>query len=217
MKLKEKKEAIELRKKGWSINKIYKHLNVGKGTVSLWVRDVHVDEELRNKLDRKLKFDKDRAVKLFLEGKSYAIISHEVGICKSQLISWLGRNGYRRKRQSYPYCQACGEKNHKSMSKYCSRCTTALRRYANKIRAVEYKGGKCHSCGAEFEIKDYAAYEFHHLHDKDLSIGQMSNVAWKRLKDELDKCIMLCSNCHRKEHSGFDNDRLIRIAIEMLN
>ena len=38
----QKREALRLRKEGWSINDIYKKLDVAKGTVSVWVRDVQL-------------------------------------------------------------------------------------------------------------------------------------------------------------------------------
>jgi hypothetical protein len=47
--------------------------------------------------------------------------------------------------------------------------------------------------------------DFHHLDpkEKDYQIGSMApNLSWKSLKRELDKCVILCSNCHRKLHAG---------------
>ena len=53
MKAREKKRAIELRKRGYSINHIYKTLGVAKGSVSVWVRDVELAEPQRKYLSRK--------------------------------------------------------------------------------------------------------------------------------------------------------------------
>ena len=51
MKVKEKEEARKLRKeKGWSLNKICKHLNVSKGSVSLWVRDIELTKKQSKEL-----------------------------------------------------------------------------------------------------------------------------------------------------------------------
>lgn len=68
-----------------------------------------------------------------------------------------------------------------------------------KIRAVEYKGGSCSKCNYS---KCIAALEFHHLdpNEKDFGIGSGDIKAWKKVKIELDKCIILCANCHREEH-----------------
>ena len=68
--------------------------------------------------------------------------------------------------------------------------------------AVEYKGGKCILCG----YKKYAqAFDFHHLDIKLKSFGiSMDGLtrSWLRVKNELDKCAMLCANCHREVHAG---------------
>ena len=62
-------------------------------------------------------------------------------------------------------------------------------------------GGKCHECKL---VDDPAVYDFHHLDpkQKDFSIGQQAK-SFDKIKSELDKCIMLCANCHRKMHNRF--------------
>jgi hypothetical protein len=67
------------------------------------------------------------------------------------------------------------------------------------LLAVEYKGGKCHDCGGVFPA---CVYDFHHLDSskKDFMIGR-TNRGWDKLRPELDKCDMLCSNCHRIRHN----------------
>lgn len=71
-----------------------------------------------------------------------------------------------------------------------------------KLKAVEYKGGKCEKCGYNRCIQ---ALEFHHVEPehKDFSIAQSSSYnSWNRIRDEIDKCQMLCSNCHKEAHYG---------------
>jgi len=67
-----------------------------------------------------------------------------------------------------------------------------------KIELVKYKGGKCEKCGYD---KCIEALEFHHKDpsQKDFNISSHSYSS-KRMKDEADKCLLLCSNCHREEH-----------------
>jgi predicted HNH restriction endonuclease len=74
-----------------------------------------------------------------------------------------------------------------------------------KLRAIEYKGGKCSRCGYDSCV---AALDFHHTDpsQKDLAIGSSGHLAWETLKSELDKCLLLCANCHREEH---DRERQI--------
>lgn len=72
-------------------------------------------------------------------------------------------------------------------------------RKRNKEKAVEYMGGKCVRCNYN---KCIEALEFHHKNpkEKDFSLSQNMNKAWYKIKKELDKCIMVCSNCHKEIH-----------------
>ncbi len=72
----------------------------------------------------------------------------------------------------------------------------------NKQRAVEYLGGKCSICGYN---RCLAALDFHHVDPltKEASISHAIHCwSWKRAKKEVDKCILVCSNCHREIHNG---------------
>lgn len=68
--------------------------------------------------------------------------------------------------------------------------------------AVELKGGKCHVCGYS---KYIGALDFHHLNEKtkgfDLSTRGLTR-SWKKIKEEVNKCILVCANCHREIHGG---------------
>lgn len=103
-------------------------------------------------------------------------------------------------------CERCGKeyvyvRSNGSSGKHCASCQTTLRRQAMKAKAVEYKGGKCCKCGYD---KTIIALEFHHLDpsEKELSISCNKNPSWDKLKLELDKCILVCANCHREIHFG---------------
>lgn len=84
----------------------------------------------------------------------------------------------------------------------CRACNTT-RRVANnmrvKIAAIEYLGGECFSCGYS---KNPKALEFHHREPsaKDFGIAKYQKSNIDDLKDELDKCDLLCANCHRERH-----------------
>ena len=68
-----------------------------------------------------------------------------------------------------------------------------------KERLVEYKGGKCEICGYD---KCITALEFHHLNpeEKEFGIGNNDILSFERNKQEVDKCILVCANCHREIH-----------------
>ena len=69
-----------------------------------------------------------------------------------------------------------------------------------KEKAVEYKGGKCVKCGYD---KYVGALEFHHINDdKKFSIGNKGLTrSWEKIINEIDKCILVCSNCNKELHS----------------
>lgn len=74
-----------------------------------------------------------------------------------------------------------------------------------KRKAIEYKGGKCQLCGYSKSIR---AMHFHHVDEseKDFSIGgNGSTRKWETIKLELDKCILVCANCHGEIHDGLVN------------
>lgn len=76
------------------------------------------------------------------------------------------------------------------------------RRRHLREKAVEYKGSKCFICGYQKCIK---ALEFHHLTSDDKNFGLSARGvtrAWEKVKKELDKCILVCANCHRELHAG---------------
>ncbi len=79
----------------------------------------------------------------------------------------------------------------------------AVHKRRRKIRqmAVGYKGGRCDKCGYNNCID---ALEFHHADSskKDFSISDKGYIrSWAKVKEELDRCILLCANCHRELHA----------------
>jgi hypothetical protein len=86
------------------------------------------------------------------------------------------------------------------------RTATKWRRRA-KIRAVEYKGGKCQICGY---CKNVVALQFHHREPAKKEFGISARVSgwkWEKLKIELDKCDLLCANCHFEEEDRLYLDK----------
>ena len=87
-----------------------------------------------------------------------------------------------------------------SWCKKCVNTQTVERQRALKKTCVEYKGGKCEKCEGVFHP---AIYDFHHKDptEKDFSLGHMKALKFSyTIKAELDKCSLLCANCHRLEH-----------------
>ena len=92
------------------------------------------------------------------------------------------------------------KRRYKDRQKYLIAAVHKRRRKV-RLMSVEYKGGKCEKCGYD---KCIDALEFHHKDPvlKDFSIsGKGYTRSWKSVKEELDKCILLCANCHRELHA----------------
>ena len=95
----------------------------------------------------------------------------------------------------------------KDKRKYSDRAEYLKKAVANRRKqirkmAIVYKGSKCAICGYNNCIQ---ALEFHHLNDtnKDFGISAKGYTrSWNSVRKELDKCLLLCANCHREVHEG---------------
>ena len=92
-------------------------------------------------------------------------------------------------------------------SNWCKGCANMLqqtRRQKAKFDACILKGGECSNCGIKTTLTNTPIFEFHHL-DRSKKEFQLSYNGYSSEKqlEELKKCVLLCSNCHRMEHSIF--------------
>ena len=67
-----------------------------------------------------------------------------------------------------------------------------------KAMAVKLKGGCCSICSYD---KSIAALEFHHTNPETKEENINKFTSWPKVEKELEKCILVCSNCHRELHS----------------
>ena len=77
-------------------------------------------------------------------------------------------------------------------------------RQRTKLLAMEYLGGKCMICGYD---KCPGALDFHHRDPsaKEFGISKKMTSNIETLKPELDKCDLLCRNCHAEVHWAYDS------------
>lgn len=68
-----------------------------------------------------------------------------------------------------------------------------------KEQLIQYKGGKCQICGYN---RCTQALDFHHLDPKEKELKISGGTrCFETLKKEVDKCILVCANCHREIHA----------------
>lgn len=75
----------------------------------------------------------------------------------------------------------------------------AARRRARKEAIIALKGGACEACGGTFP---HYVYDLHHRDPstKETGMTDLQDKAWSRVLAELEKCDLLCANCHRVAH-----------------
>ena len=71
-----------------------------------------------------------------------------------------------------------------------------------KQAAVDYLGGKCSICGYN---KCIQSLDFHHVNPANKKYKPSYIImrwTWDKVKKELDKCVLVCKNCHGEIHFG---------------
>lgn len=103
------------------------------------------------------------------------------------------------------HCKSCSNEMNKAAYRkrplhYREKRKQTVERHKN--RYVEWKATqKCLFCGE----KEPICLDLHHKDpaQKDFVISEMvTQRGWKSLMKEIEKCVVVCSNCHRKLHKG---------------
>lgn len=165
---------------------------------------------------------------LIAKGASLAEIAEALDRGKATVRYWLAKYGLRtqcprrgpRRRpgtelardeglgRAVLQCPRHGETEHvvdKRGSYRCRRCraeAVARRRRKVKRMLVAEAGGRCTICGYDRHV---AALEFHHLDPsaKEFGLAQRGAHSIDRLREEIGKCVLLCSNRHAEVEAGF--------------
>ncbi|QOE32633.1 HNH endonuclease [Klebsiella phage Muenster] len=169
-------------------------------------------EETRKKISNALKakntvLPEKEIIEKYTNGIAVYKLAKEYKCHKTRINSIIEASGVKRpiatNKNRFCEIHKCNyEKNPQGKWK-CNKCDiqrVSDRRRELKLLAVEYKGGCCEKCGYD---KCIAALEFHHLdpNEKDFGISSSGHTrSFEKLKIELDKCIMVCANCHREIH-----------------
>lgn len=111
-------------------------------------------------------------------------------------------------KEEKPISEFYGQSDRKNGSSKCKKCFNdyCIQRWINiKIKAIQYMGSKCNDCSNSYPEQPYVIFDFHHLDPDEKEVGwdKLRLRSWKKIVDELDKCVLLCSNCHRIRHHSY--------------
>ena len=190
MDIKIKEQIIELRRKGLTYNEIRDITKVKKTTISDIVKPLNLGGNTIKKLTPELIEE--------IQAKY-----NEIGNLKK--VVKLYHISFERLSKVIKHSKKKKVSNTEAVESWRKRKKKAL---------VEYKGGKCQCCGYS---KCIEALEFHHLDPniKSFTISGKSK-SFNSLKSEVDKCILVCSNCHKEIHAGLINiDTIINQKVKV--
>lgn len=119
---------------------------------------------------------------------------------KKSFIS--GHNG-RKYKNPTQYKREWNHRNRKSRYEYKREYTRK-----RKIFCINELGGKCVECGIKYDGRNACIFDCHHVDPSkkkyNLGTSRLTNISMNRVKVELKKCVLMCSNCHRLHHfEGF--------------
>lgn len=177
-------EIYRLRQIGLSYNEITKQLKCAKSTVSYYSKLLNVNSPI----SVVGKYLNDGEIELLRE---YYKTHTRKETAKHFAVSETTVNKYSENKHIKLSVNELKKRNYSRVKTF---------RQKMKIRAVEYLGGKCGKCGYN---KCIWALEFHHrnTNEKEFSISEYSTLSWNKIKNEVEKCDLLCSNCHKELHS----------------
>ena len=165
------------------------------------------------------------------KGLSTYGLSVELNTSQTNVRYWLRKHGLNTQNLSKDKakkdclngnkCKCCGKDLTGAKSMYCSNNCKVKFHYTNqtsvngntnerqktvskerKLECIKIKGGSCEHCGYK---SNSAVLQFHHRDPENKSFTldsrKLSNTKWSSILLELDKCDLLCSNCHIELHN----------------
>lgn len=209
--VKESEQIRRLYNEGYSNGEIANFLNTTNESVRARLRRIGLVRRPQNIVAKKTK---DEIIELYNNGHSCKSIAIKFNISREKVSKILKNCGisikhakeYSKNKFTPKPCAIC-DKLFGGSSQICGTCTTSIRRFNIKRRLIEIKGGACENCG-ENKLDD-VCYDFHHMNpdEKDfvLSTLYIARISWKKIITELNKCELLCANCHREKHKTIRN------------
>ena len=92
------------------------------------------------------------------------------------------------------------QRNYRKLNKEKVRERQNSKRLERKIEAIKHLGNKCTICNVEYP---HYIYDFHHINteEKDFLISEVIGMSPNKFWEEVNKCQLVCANCHRIIHN----------------
>ena len=158
--------------------------------------------------------DRGKLEYLLNQGLSQREICKKVGLGQSTVVYWVSKYGLKSKWKRVSkldgkeiVCCECGrkfvyKKSKGHSSRTCNSCLQLKRRIDDQKKIDAYAGTSCIKCGYN---KCKRALTFHHRDPKSKKFQishKVGRIAWEKMREELDKCDLLCANCHAEKEEG---------------
>lgn len=214
-----KDDILKLRAEGLSFRAIEKRLRCSKATVSYHINSIQKENTLNRQRKRRNKIKLGEPTKVDRRKKYKCLkcdkdVKYRLKYCSRECRKGIERPDkleHDHLGNCSKLCKLCNKiklveefyrrRTKTGISSYCKKChqiQSIKRQYKFKQMCVEYKGGKCVKCGYS---NSQSALDFHHRNASEKSFCISHAKKWtfdERVKDELDKCDLLCANCHRE-------------------
>jgi transposase len=213
--------------RGVSVEKIAQRFGKHPSTVSYWMAKYGLEAPNRDKHAAKGGIAREQLERFTASGMTIAEIAAEVDLSKTTVRHWLGRYGLKTHNKVGPRigeeakvakeagrAEMVSECFHHGATTYvlegrgyyrCQRCRSdqiARHRRRLKEMLVAEAGGACRLCGYD---RFLGALEFHHLDRAQKRLGISANgltLSVAAVREEVLKCVLLCSNCHAEVEGG---------------
>ncbi len=164
-----------------------------------------------------IQITKETLQDLYKQGLSMVAIAKELNVSYTTISRYSRKFGLKpnylrnnKPKSKSTICSKCGETNPlqftHNLYNICKKCNGKKSKEYNlkrRLKFLELIGNKCEICGYN---KYHGALEFHHRNTEEKSekINHQSLTQYKTsfVLEELKKCILVCSNCHREIHAG---------------